>query len=141
MENFLTIIFNSLQFTFVIDCKHWCIFKFRGCHSIFVFLTFQLVAIHIQLLHRIHCKINKFKAHNYILKMFKVAVTSIALRHRFFSRAKSSYFAFSNGRLLAVAEIGEYLPLSWHQYFNSSFFNSIIYLNTFPSRDIFIYLL
>ena len=72
--------------------------------------------------------------------MFKVAVTSIALRHRFFSRAKSSYFAFSNGRLLAVAEIGEYLPLSWHQYFNSSFFNSIIYFERRHYDDLIFFL-
>lgn len=58
--------------------------------------------------------------------MFKVAVTSIALKHRF-SQEQSSYFASSNGKLLAVAEIGEYLPLSWHQYFNSNFLKSIIY--------------
>lgn len=46
-------------------------------------------------------------------KRFKVVMTYIALRHMF-SQKDSSYFVSSTGKLLAMAEIGEYLPLSWH---------------------------
>lgn len=46
-------------------------------------------------------------------KGFKEAMIYIALRHMF-SQKHSSYFVSSNGKVLAMAEIGEYLPLSWH---------------------------